>query len=177
MAKNWGDPTTQGLHDLSYELHKEIADILSLESYRQIKTMRVANGTINNKRKLDSEMAVSWIDKSGIPEMMDAFHTAQVCPMELTTKLVEAAVAFGTKVIIGRVCGIGIVGGDDGNGYVSGVQYLDEGVETFLAASKVVITTGPWAGVHAQDWLGINVPMQVCRNRMKSALGISILYL
>jgi hypothetical protein len=168
LAKNWGDDTTSPLHHQSYALHAQLSEELNLESYRQIPTMQVSRGTRSNKRKLETEMAVSWIDKTGVAEVMDAFDTAQVCPLELTTKLMEAVVAFGSTLIFGRVCGIcvdrrGREGGG-GGGCVSGVRYTAAGGqsgEVLLAADKVVIATGPWAGVHAQDWLGVHVPMQV----------------
>ena len=98
------------------------------------------------------------VDKNGVmTEMMDANGTAQVCPLELATKLIAAVQAFGSSVIISRVSGIVNEGGQ-----VTGVRYTDsEHNEYILPASKVVIATGPWAGVHANDWLGLSVPIQV----------------
>jgi len=163
LAKNWGDDTTSRLHELSYELHSKLSEELNLTSYRQLPTMEVTRGSRSNKRKLESEMAVSWLDKGGVTEVMDALHTAQVCPMELTTKLMEAAVSFGSTVIYGRVCGLCSNKKSDGKDIVSGVRYTVTGQseDIVLTATKVVIATGPWSGVHAQDWLGVDIPMQV----------------
>jgi hypothetical protein len=108
--------------------------------------------------------------------------------MELTTKLMQAAVDFGSKVIYGRVCGLSSTGGP-GSRQVTGVQVqmqhtipgadagADARKEDVLPAGKVVIATGPWAGVHAHDWLGLNIPMQVgfmglaCRAHKPCALN------
>lgn len=161
LAKNWGDATTSSLHELSYELHEQLAEELNLESYRQISTMKVSRNSGYKKRKLDTEMPVSWVDKNGVVEVMDAHFTAQVCPMELTSKMFGEAIAFGSNIIFGRVCGICLEECGDGK-RVRGVKYVRLGQceEIILEASKVVIATGPWAGVHSQDWLGVNIPIQ-----------------
>ena len=164
LAKSWGDDKTNVLHELSYDLHMKLAQELHLESYRQLSTMKVSKGQNKKKRSLDSEATVSWLDKNGVmTEMMDANGTAQVCPLELATKLIAAVQAFGSSVIISRVSGIVNEGGQ-----VTGVRYTDsEHNEYILPASKVVIATGPWAGVHANDWLGLNVPIQVNASHVK----------
>lgn len=164
MARNWGSAETNDMHQLSYELHAQLAEELSLESYRQLPTMHVSTGSRSNKRKLDSEVAVSWIETTHVAECKDAVaDTAQVCPLELTTKLAAAVQTFGSTILFGpvsKVC-------TDESGCVSGVRYTpvaagpSNGEEVTLAAKRVVVATGPWAGVHAADWLGIHIPMQV----------------
>lgn len=158
LAKNWGDDTTGGLHELSYDLHMELAQELGLESYRQLSTMQVSKGRNKKKRGLDTEITVNWLDKNGTTtEVMDAHGTAQVCPLELATKLMQAAVAFGSTLMIARVCGI-----ERDGARVTGVRYTTSvgGQEFQISASKIVIATGPWAGVHAEDWLGAHIPIQ-----------------
>lgn len=121
--------------------------------------MKVSRGQTNSrKRRLDTEVPVCWIDKHGVVETMDSSGTAQVCPLELTTKLIETVVAFGSTVLQGRVGGV-----SRERGAVTGVRYSPSfgSNEVFLPATKAVIATGPWAGVHAHDWLGLHIPIQV----------------
>ena len=45
LARNWGSGPTTALHEKSYDMHKEFAEKLNLESYRQVDTLNV-NGNI-----------------------------------------------------------------------------------------------------------------------------------
>jgi predicted peroxiredoxin len=58
--------------------------------------------------------------------------TAQVTPLELTTKLMDAAIKMGTKLVMGAVEGIDIV-----EGKVVGVRIA--GIITFLKKGKSIL--------------------------------------
>jgi glycine/D-amino acid oxidase-like deaminating enzyme len=82
-------------------------------------------------------------------------ETAQVTPLELTTKLMAAAEAMvGTCVVIGAVAGVET----DGAGNATAVR-LSNG--EMLPCTKVVVAMGPWSCL-LEDWLddGTRVPMQ-----------------
>jgi len=96
---------------------------------------------------LDGELADSqWMDKTG---------GAQVAPYELCTKLMDAAVASGATLQIGKVEGVEKVAssGED-DGLIKAVKVDGE----LVPCKAFVCTMGPWAAL-AQDWLDIPVPM------------------
>ena len=78
--------------------------------------------------------------------------TAQVTPLELTQKLMQAAISSGAEYRDGIVDGVSIV-----NGRVEGVSISGQGI---LPANKVVICAGPWSGVMVEDFFGIHMPME-----------------
>jgi glycine/D-amino acid oxidase-like deaminating enzyme len=125
-------------------LHKELAKELNIESFRVIDTIAV-----DSSRK--GETVASWLDRKCSSTSMDS-ATAQVTPLELTQKLLAAAVAGGAEYMKGIVDGIKIE-----DNVVKGVSVSGEGI---IAADKVVICAGPWSGVMAEDYLGINLPME-----------------
>jgi glycine/D-amino acid oxidase-like deaminating enzyme len=99
-----------------------------VESYRAVNTVS-ADGS--RKGKTDA----SWLDGKVSSSFMDS-ATAQVTPLELTQKLVDAAVSNGAVLIKGTVNGVPI----EGNRVV-GVSL--EGGEV-IPADTVVICAGPW---------------------------------
>lgn len=44
LAGGWGDETTAPLHEKSFEMHRELAETLGVESYRPIETLEVSSG-------------------------------------------------------------------------------------------------------------------------------------
>ena len=93
----------------------------------------------------------SWLDGRCASKFMDS-ATAQVTPLELTRKLMQAAVDSGAELVTGIVNGISIV-----EGKVVGVSLQDD--EELIPADKVVLCAGPWSGVMAEDFLGLHLPM------------------
>ena len=89
---------------------------------------------------MDGDIANSqWMDQDG---------GAQVAPLELCTKLMDAAVVNGAELRIGNVQGVEKSGDEDDNS-VSGVKVDGE----VVPCKAFVCTMGPWAAL-AQDWLG-----------------------
>lgn len=87
--------------------------------------------------------------------MMDADGGAQVAPLELCTKLMDAAIANGAVLKTGVVQGIQTVAApESGLRQVSAVVVDGEPIAT----DCVAFTMGPWTAL-AQDWLGIPIPI------------------
>lgn len=70
LARGWGSGPTEQLHKKSYDLHKELAEQLDVQSYRQVDTLEVDG---NRKGK----NAASWLNGKVASSMMDS-NTAQV---------------------------------------------------------------------------------------------------
>jgi len=75
----------------------ELIYAVSVTSYRRIPTLSVRGGV-----RTSSGSRPSWLDGKVQARLMDE-GTAQVTPLELTTKLMEAAISKGAKVEIGAV--------------------------------------------------------------------------
>lgn len=144
LAREWGSGPTVALHRAGFDLHRELAETLQVTSYRQVDTLNV-----NGNRKGPS--VASWLNKKVESSPMDK-ATAQVTPLELTTKLMNAAIEKGAEVIIDVANGVEMQ--DD---KVIGVRLKEHGV---LKADKVVICLGPWSGVVVEDWFGLSMPME-----------------
>ena len=151
LARDWGSGPTTQLHKVSYALHEELAETLGISSYRKIPVLRVSPGK-RTKRTTD---ICPWLDgEIADSSYMDQDGGAQVAPLELCTKLMDAAVAAGAELRIGKVEGIVTDAEAEGGQRVTAVKV--DGEE--LACSQFVCTMGPWAAL-AQDWFDIPVPM------------------
>ena len=103
LARDWGSGPTTQLHKVSYALHEELAETLGISSYRKIPVLRVSPGK-RTKRTTD---ICPWLDgEIADSSYMDQDGGAQVAPLELCTKLMDAAVAAGAELRIGKVEGI-----------------------------------------------------------------------
>lgn len=148
LARDWGSGPTVALHKVSFALHEELAKELDIQSYRKIPVLSVAPGK-RTKRTTD---LCPWLDgEIRDSSMMDDEGGAQVAPLELCTKLVEAAVANGAELRIGEVQGVGVEEGARGRQLCS-VTIDGEDVE----ASKLCVCMGPWSTL-AQEWFDIPV--------------------
>lgn len=137
------------LHKVSYQLHKELAQKLNLQSYRELPTLEVY---VHSK----GLRIAPWLDREGSAVLMDR-NTAQVTPFEFTNKVYQAAEALGTRILYDRACGLD----RDEDGRVTGVVLEKAGR---LAAKQVVIALGPWSGVAVEDWLDLPLPMEGLRS-------------
>lgn len=151
LARNWGNAVTRQLHQVSFQLHEELASTLELSSYRKLPVLSVQPGRRTSKTRdicpwLDGDIADS--------EVMDADGGAQISPYELCTKLMDAALGQGAELMIGTVEDVVTEPEDAGLERVTGVQ-VDGQV---VAADKVCVCLGPWAAL-AEDWFGLAVPM------------------
>ena len=103
LARDWGSGPTTQLHKVSFALHEELAETLGVASYRKIPVLRVSPG----KRTKRTNDICPWLDgEIADSSYMDEDGGAQVAPLELCTKLMEAAVAAGAELRIGKVQGI-----------------------------------------------------------------------
>lgn len=147
LARDWGSGPTVQLHQVSFALHAELAEELGVASYRRIPVVAVTPGT----RRAGTQQLVPWLDGDGIEQTrwMCQDGGAQVAPLELCTKLVEAAVAAGATYLKGDVQGLEKEGGRVCAVHVDGEAF---------PCRAFVCTMGPWAAC-AQDWLDIPIPM------------------
>ena len=143
LARGWGNGITSQLHEFSYDLHEKLAAELDIKSYRKVKTL-----SVDGSKK--GSNGASWLDRKATSKLMDE-NTAQVTPMELTTKLLEAAMAKGASYMKATVTGIEIEGQK-----VVGVR-LEDG--TIVSCSVVVVCLGPWSGVFCEDHFDMPFPM------------------
>ncbi|CAM9183541.1 unnamed protein product [Choristocarpus tenellus] len=150
LAGGWGSGPTRRMHEVSFEMHEELAETLSVTSYRKIPTLQVRGGV----RRGSSPAA--WLDGQAMGTMMDP-DTAQVTPLELTTKLMEAAQEKGATLRIASVEGVQTTSEGGGDGRRMAGVVLDGGEE--IECERVVVCMGPWS-VLAEEWFGIPVPMQ-----------------
>ena len=153
LARDWGSGPTTQLHRVSFALHEELASELDVKSYRKIPVLSVTPGKRTKKTNdicpwLDGDLADSrWMDKDG---------GAQVAPLELCTKLVDAAVAGGASLRIGSVEGLETEADPSSEAGVKVGAVTVDGES--VACKAFVCTMGPWAAC-AQDWFKIPVPM------------------
>jgi glycine/D-amino acid oxidase-like deaminating enzyme len=145
LAREWGSGPTTQLHKVSYDLHQTLARELNIESYRVIPTLSV-DGNVNGKKD------ATWLDRQCASSRMPP-GTAQVTPLELTQKLLDGALAKGSKYRKGVVTGIDT----DASGAIRGVRLDDSSV---LAADVVVVALGPWTSVFVEDNFGMKLPME-----------------
>ena len=108
LARGWGSGPTRQLHQVSFDLHEEIARDLKLQGYRKLATLNVAGGA--RSRQLDalisSGKAPVWLDgQVATCSLMDA-DTAQTTPYELTSAMMDHAVRNGARVMKGKVEGV-----------------------------------------------------------------------
>lgn len=163
LARDWGEGSvTNQLHQVGFALHEELASELDLTSYRRIPVLSISPGQKSARTRTD--LCPDWLDGDfEQARMMDADGGAQVAPLELCTKLADAAVANGATLRIGTVQGIrtrpsaagasGVASSEsDPLEEVCGVVVDGEEIE----CSAFVVTMGPWACL-AQDWFDMPV--------------------
>jgi glycine/D-amino acid oxidase-like deaminating enzyme len=131
LARTRGHGPTVELHEKSFELHRELAATLKLESYRSVKTLSIDGSSKGSN-------IPKWLDRKVSSKLMDE-DTAQVTPLELTTKLLEAAALDGkTQVMIDKVTGVNIE-----DTQVKSIVCEKNGV---IHCDAVVVAMGPWSG-------------------------------
>lgn len=144
VFQEWGSGCTVPLHQISYDIHRELAEEFNLETYREIPTLSVTGSKENMSD-------IAWLDRKVSSCLMDN-QTSQVTSLELTHKFMEHAQLAGAQLVYGTVDGIKI-----DNGIVRGVSIAGQGV---LETDQVVLAMGPWTGALAEDWLGITLPIE-----------------
>lgn len=147
LARNWGSGPTMQLHTKGYDLIESIAAELDCTSYRKIPTLSVSHRRSNKKPE------ASWLDREASSSILDeSGNTAQISPYELTTKMMNAAIAMGfAEIKKGKAKGVIM----DETGVVTGVKVDD----SIIDCEKVVLCLGPWTGVMLEDWFNITIKM------------------
>jgi len=134
-------------------MHKELASELELETFREIRTLSVASGSKGQKKGLEQTM---WLDGNISQARLMDDKTAQVTPLEITTKLMEAAKGRGAEVVIGRATGVEFrdvvegKGDEEGGRRAEGVVVrLPGGDETTIGCTDVLVAAGVWSSLMA----------------------------
>lgn len=70
LARGWGSGPTRQLHEISFDMHVELASTLDVKSFRRVSALQV-----QGSRK--GSNAASWLDRKATSELMDT-ATAQV---------------------------------------------------------------------------------------------------
>lgn len=150
LARSWGDGSpTQQLHRVSFDLHEQLAETLGVTSYRRVRTVSVRAASA--QRAAAQPRAAPWLDGPLLWSDMGG-ETAQVTPAELTSRLMDAAVAAGAVLRIGVVDGVDV--GPDGDVTAVRVDGLP------VACARAVFAMGPWT-TNLSRWLpGVNTPME-----------------
>jgi len=100
LARDWGRGPTKALHELSFDLHAELAEQLGVSSYRKISTLEVRGELglrewppkhVTAKPIKTSPLHPDWLDRTDTKSTLLDQNTAQVAPKELCEKLFEAS--------------------------------------------------------------------------------------
>ena len=185
MARSWGNGSpTQRLHELSFDMYQDLAKELGCESFRTLPVLSVSSSTgYNNNYSKGLDVArkdttlgpliPEWLDGeyiSQISAMGYGDDTAQVTPMEVVTKMLEAT-KDRVNVVLGTCTGIETEqqGSESPpvltNRKVTAVKYTPRdgggGEEVTLPADAVVISAGPWSCA-AEQWFqgAVTLPME-----------------
>jgi glycine/D-amino acid oxidase-like deaminating enzyme len=128
----------------------ELVDELKLESFRQLPALslhlRQPNERIQDQR---SHQTPRWLSSDAVDSLID-IQTAQVTPLELTTKLIEAS---GAEVVIGNITNLM----RNEAQAICGVE-IDR--TRIISCDKIVLAMGPWTGVCLEEWFGLCCPME-----------------
>ncbi|SPO29968.1 related to Putative oxidoreductase C1F5.03c [Ustilago trichophora] len=152
LALDWHGAATASLAELSYKLHRELADQDGGHEkwgYRQVETWQVnvdSNLTDNPNKK--SKSAISWLNNDIVrstSNMGGGGSTAQVHPGQLTKHLVDESRKAGVEVLFNsRVTSLRF----QDNRRVDGVEIKDarSGETRMIDVDDLVIAAGPWTG-------------------------------
>eukprot|EP00286_Rhodomonas_abbreviata_P000103 CAMPEP_0181291678 /NCGR_PEP_ID=MMETSP1101-20121128/2098_1 /TAXON_ID=46948 /ORGANISM="Rhodomonas abbreviata, Strain Caron Lab Isolate" /LENGTH=377 /DNA_ID=CAMNT_0023396091 /DNA_START=159 /DNA_END=1289 /DNA_ORIENTATION=- len=157
LARGWGSGCTSQLHEVSYDLHEKLAKELGVEGYRKLPTLSVQGGKRSSvvEKAVSSGKAPSWLDGAVAKASLMDDATAQTNPLELTTKLMDAAVKKGAKVLHGKVEGVRMEGGTVSAVVVDGAD---------VPTDCMVVAMGPWSCM-AEDWFpALTLPMEGVRS-------------
>ena len=136
LARDWGSGSTARLHTESFRMHKELSEELGLETFREINTLSVASGRSGQKKGLK---LTAWLDGEISEAKLLDTNTAQVTPMEITSKLAEAATdKYGAEIVLGRATGV--VCNEDETA-VEAVRVEIEGQEKVLECSDILVSS------------------------------------
>ena len=158
LARGWGRGSpTQQLHEVSFDLHEQLAKDLSLKSYRKIPTLSVT-GELGGRRAKAGP--APWLDASRTAAKVMDPDTAQVVPLELCTRLFEES---GAKLVTAAARGLVTAADGDEAVRVTGVEVGDAAAPEVVPCDVVLGAMGAWT-VLLEDWLseatGLSVPLE-----------------
>lgn len=170
LARGWGSGATTALHEASFDLHRDLAADLNLESYRAIPTFSVT-GELGLRERPPVDKASTpptrsvgqpaWIDGEDTGARLMDPDTAQVVPAELCAALFDAS---GAALVLGAAAGLETTVDADGAVACGGVRVeASDGTRAVVPCDAVVCAMGPWS-VLLEDWLfdatGLRVPLE-----------------
>ncbi|TIB85242.1 putative cytoplasm protein [Wallemia mellicola] len=155
LAEDWHGPDTASLAELSFSLHKELADTydgVNNWEYRPVNALSLLGQVGPKKGKLDEskKKGAHWLNDNIVDKctvMGTPPSTAQVTPEALVKTLAEhskADIVIASPVKISR----------DNDGKISSVRAeTREGDNIEISATDIVLTAGPWTGRVAEKLL------------------------
>lgn len=152
LALDWHGAATASLAELSYKLHRELADQDGGHQkwgYREVETWQVNVDTnLKQKSSKKTKSAISWLDNDIVrstSNMGGGGTTAQVHPGQLTRHLVDESRKAGVEVLFNsRASKLRF----KDNRTVDGVEIKDTktGETRTIDVDDLVIAAGPWTG-------------------------------
>ena len=152
LALDWHGAATASLAELSYKLHRELADQDGGHEkwgYRPVETWQVnVDSSLKEKSRKNSKSAISWLDNSIVrstSNMGGGGSTAQVHPGQLTQHLVDEARKAGVQVLFNsRATSLHFK--DDRKVDSVEIQDTKSGETQSIDVDDLVIAAGPWTG-------------------------------
>ncbi|EST07106.1 FAD dependent oxidoreductase [Kalmanozyma brasiliensis GHG001] len=151
LALDWHGAATASLAELSYKLHRQLADQDGGHQkwgYREVETWQVnVDSSLKDKPK-KAKSAISWLDNDIVKStsnMGGGGTTAQVHPGQLTQHLVDESRKAGVQVLFNsKATGLQFKDGQK----VDKVEIRDSnsGETKSIEVDDLVIAAGPWTG-------------------------------
>ncbi|TKY87919.1 hypothetical protein EX895_003015 [Sporisorium graminicola] len=151
LALDWHGGATASLAELSYKLHRQLADQDGGHDkwgYREVETWQVnVDSNLKGKPK-NSESAIRWLDPDIVrstSNMGGGGSTAQVHPGQLTQHLVDESLKAGVQVLFNsRATSLHFKDGHT----VDKIDIKDtkSGDTKTIDVDDLVIAAGPWTG-------------------------------
>jgi glycine/D-amino acid oxidase-like deaminating enzyme len=175
---SWQGTKAKILHEKAFALHKELADELQLDSFRELLSAHFVDfddetrehNENNNNNEDDSrnnnKLLLQLGGRFGCCSKPMGGRCAQVDPAELTNALLDATIQLGAKLEIDTVenllCLATAKEDDESSAaaeccIVDSIQ-LASGKTLSVVDQDVVIALGPWS-CRLEDWLGIPTPL------------------
>ncbi|ODQ51911.1 FAD dependent oxidoreductase [Saitoella complicata NRRL Y-17804] len=141
LALDWHGPSTANLGELSYNLHKQLADEhggFEKWGYRALTTMSIST-SFKPRRTANLPPGLDWVNEKGLEKaslLGTEETTAQVHPYKFTNEMMRLAREKGVELIMGKVTDV-----KDGS-----VTYVskDTNEEKTLDSTQTIVTAGPW---------------------------------
>ena len=168
LARGWGHGPTRPLHELGFDEHAALANLLHVRSYRRLPTAEVQHcSSVRAPSKplpQGGPVPAPWLTGCARATLMDS-DTAQVHPGELCARVFEAS---GADWVQATAVGVRL---DPETGVVVAVRVRrsredeqKEAEEEDIRCRAVVFAHGPWLPL-VEDWLpGVSLPTEGIRS-------------